>query len=248
MTIYRLRIVQDELGGHGNPRDDDNLTFMACWHRRYCLGDAINPYTGSEYAQRSQTDVFLDCIDEYDNGFRDSISTWYAEQTVDSDEEYHRRILEKLSEYFVVQPLYLYDHSGITISTGKFSCRWDSGLVGMIMVDKAKFMREVLEGPWSQEHQSRALAMIESDVKMYDRYLRGEVYGYEVEELKYEFEHPAEPIDPSDESRPWETVNSCYGFLGCDDTSGMPEQVGKEFATALVEATSDIGKWHLVTV
>ena len=31
-------------------------------------------------------------------------------------------------------PLYLYDHSGITINTTGFSCPWDSGQVGYIFV------------------------------------------------------------------------------------------------------------------
>jgi hypothetical protein len=34
----------------------------------------------------------------------------------------------------IVVPLYLYDHSGITMSTSPFSCPWDSGQVGYIWV------------------------------------------------------------------------------------------------------------------
>lgn len=34
----------------------------------------------------------------------------------------------------IVLPLHLYDHSGITMSTGGFSCPWDSGQVGYIYV------------------------------------------------------------------------------------------------------------------
>ena len=36
----------------------------------------------------------------------------------------------------VVLPLYLYDHSGITISTSRFSSRWDSGQIGFIFAKK----------------------------------------------------------------------------------------------------------------
>src|SRR3989304_5726596 len=35
-------------------------------------------------------------------------------------------------------PLYLYDHGGITMSTGAFSCPWDSGQVGFIYWDPAQ--------------------------------------------------------------------------------------------------------------
>ncbi len=50
-------------------------------------------------------------------------------------------IVEALGKY-VILPLYLYDHSGITMSTGAFSCRWDSGQVGWIYAEKKKFIEE----------------------------------------------------------------------------------------------------------
>ena len=42
----------------------------------------------------------------------------------------------------VILPLYLYDHSGITISTSPFSCGWDSGQIGFIFVSKEKLRKE----------------------------------------------------------------------------------------------------------
>jgi len=38
----------------------------------------------------------------------------------------------------VILPLYLYDHSGITMNTTGFSCRFDSGQVGFIFVNEKK--------------------------------------------------------------------------------------------------------------
>jgi len=35
-------------------------------------------------------------------------------------------------EGVIYLPRFLYDHSGITMSTGPFSCPWDSGQVGFI--------------------------------------------------------------------------------------------------------------------
>ena len=46
----------------------------------------------------------------------------------DEVEEY----LIKEEKAIVILPLYLYDHSGITISTAPFSCNWDSGQIGFI--------------------------------------------------------------------------------------------------------------------
>ena len=45
----------------------------------------------------------------------------------------------------VVLPLYLYDHSGITMNTGGFSCSWDSGQVGFIYVTREKVLKEYLK-------------------------------------------------------------------------------------------------------
>ena len=50
-------------------------------------------------------------------------------------------IVEALDKY-VILPLYLYDHGGITMSTGAFSCPWDSGRVGWIYAEKKKLIEE----------------------------------------------------------------------------------------------------------
>jgi len=49
-----------------------------------------------------------------------------------SDEE----LMTIIEEKHVILPLYLYDHGGITMNTGGFSCRWDSGQVGWIYASK----------------------------------------------------------------------------------------------------------------
>src|SRR5580692_11428356 len=42
----------------------------------------------------------------------------------------------------VVLPLYLYDHGGITMSTGPFLCPWDSGQVGYIVATPEAIRKE----------------------------------------------------------------------------------------------------------
>lgn len=58
-------------------------------------------------------------------------------------------------------PLYLYDHSGITISTSPFSCSWDSGQVGYIYGDPKDGVTE---------------DSLRSEVSEYDMYLTGDVW------------------------------------------------------------------------
>jgi len=64
-------------------------------------------------------------------------------------------------------PLYLYDHSGITMSTKPFSCPWDSGQVGYIYISKDKMPDE--------KHAHKIMV---EDVKTYDQYLTGNVKGF----------------------------------------------------------------------
>lgn len=94
---------------------------------------------------------------------------------------------------FLVIPLYLYDHSGITMRTGPFSCPWDSGQVGWIYISRERIHKEWGKGPQAWK---KARACLESEVKVYDQYLTGDVYGYVIE------------------NRSGEHVDSIWGYYG----------------------------------
>lgn len=74
-------------------------------------------------------------------------------------------------------PIYIYDHSGITVSTSPFGSRWDSGQVGWIFVKWEDYDAEGLT--WQQ-----ALERLEAEVEAYDTYVRGDVYVVQVYELE----------------------------------------------------------------
>ena len=69
----------------------------------------------------------------------------------------------------VILPLYLYDHSGITMNTCGFSCPWDSGQVGWIYADKAMIEQE--HGKITPEILEKVRQTLEAEVKEYDYYL-----------------------------------------------------------------------------
>ena len=127
-----------------NPREDDNLGTMVCWHNRYTLGD---------------------------------------EQPDCSPDEY------ELPEDCIKLPLYLYDHSGVTMSTKPFSCPWDSGQVGFI------FCKKGAEG-MSDEQIERCL---EGEVETYNDLITGQVYEYVIED------------------KDGVVLDSCWGFFGDTD-------------------------------
>lgn len=97
---------------------------------------------------------------------------------------------------FIRLPLYLYDHSGITMSTKDFGDRWDSGQVGWIYVSKKDARREFGWKRITEKRRKEIEEILRAEVEEYDQYLRGEVYGYVLE----------------DESG--ERIESCWGFYG----------------------------------
>ena len=73
-----------------------------------------------------------------------------------------------------VLPLYLLDHSGITMSTTDFRDRWDSGKVGFIYITAKKLEAECILPEKAEE-------LLKAEVEVYDYFLRGECYGYTIE-------------------------------------------------------------------
>lgn len=70
--------------------------------------------------------------------------------------------------------LYMYDHSGITISTTPFACHWDSGPIGYIYATEDDIKREF------GGSRLRAAACMNAEVETYDKYVRGDIWEYVV--------------------------------------------------------------------
>jgi hypothetical protein len=99
-----------------------------------------------------------------------------------SGEDCIRVAQEAQNQGDIVLPLYLYDHSRITISLTPFSCPWDSGQVGFIIIRREKMLQEFSAKKFTKALKARALKIAEGEVQTYDQYLRGEVYGYRIDE------------------------------------------------------------------
>ena len=86
--------------------------------------------------------------------------------------------LDEDDEVSVVLPLYLMDHSGISISVGDFNDPWDSGQVGFIYTTKEK-VKEMGLSPDDTEELERQLR---AEVEEYDKYLQGDVWSFLVKD------------------------------------------------------------------
>lgn len=112
------------------------------------------------------------------------------------------------SKIAVWLPLYLYDHSGIAMSTGGFSDPWDSGCVGVIYVTRESVLREFGVKRISSKLRARVESILRGEVETYDSYLRGDVYGYVI----------TDTITDSE-------IESCWGFYGLADCRSEAESV-----------------------
>jgi hypothetical protein len=114
----------------------------------------------------------------------------------------------------VILPLYLYDHSGITMNTTGFSCNWDSGRVGFIFISKEKMLKEYGGKIVTQTLKDKVTGYLKGEVETYDQYLTGDVYGYRVSE-----------VTTCSEGHEHETeIDSCWGYYGQEGC--MEEGVG----------------------
>jgi len=103
--------------------------------------------------------------------------------------------IEKIEDVAVILPLYLYDHSGLSIRTTPFEDKWDSGQIGYIFVTKAKICEEfsITDEEITEEIVDKAKKILEGEVQIYDNYLNGNVYRL-VEEI---FDNDKQQIDNS---------------------------------------------------
>lgn len=119
----------------------------------------------------------------------------YNSDDYNSWEEMKKAIIKE-ENTAVILPLYLYDHSGISISTGAFSCRWDSRQIGFIFVSKEKALEEFGGKIVTAKLKEKLEKILDGEVETYDQYVRGDVYGFQI-------------VDEDDD-----VVDSCYGFYG----------------------------------
>lgn len=105
---------------------------------------------------------------------------------------------ESFLKKYVALNLYLYDHSGQTISSSPFFCPWDSGWFGIVAVSVENIKKEFGWKVLTHARRRKIEGYLQGDIDTYDNYLRGEVYGYRII-----------PADDKDKG-----LESCWGYYG----------------------------------
>jgi hypothetical protein len=226
-TEFRLVVEQDD--DPMNPWEDgvfDTLGTLVTWHRRLCIGHEQPKIEAHEWL------LDLAGVDE------DSYHAWWSARVRGIRDKPGRmgetfaealqakidRELDKLG--IVILPVYAYEHGGVTISTGSFNCPWDSGQLGYIYATKDKILESLGRekgrrlGP---KDKAKAREIMESEIKVFDQYLTGDVWCWEIESRSVsaleaqtsEDEQDDEDFNPSE----WSMRESCYGCYGYDYTA-----------------------------
>lgn len=191
---YRIAIEHDE--DAQSPREWDNLGTIAYKHSRYKLG---------EETIDDPIDWLIGLL-----GMED-------EEDVEYSYEYLRKLQDKAQDVMVIMPLYIYEHSGITISASSFGCRWDSGQFGYIYCTLENAIKnwmlpadstwQTMMKDWHGEGHitlyDATTRVLQGEIKTFDQYLTGDVYGFNI----YELDEDGEEGD---------SVDSYWGYFGDD--------------------------------
>lgn len=135
--------------------------------------------------------------------------------------------IRKENDIAVILPVWMYDHSGISLSTGR-TCSWDSGQVGFIYITKP-MIRQLRNCKYVTKKLLKAEEeFLIGQIELYSQYLNGEVYYFKLEESKKVMvtktyangeQHEFEEVE-------YEELDSCGGFYSKDD---MKDNCSKEY-------------------
>lgn len=224
---HRLKIVHDDCAE--SPREWCNLGTMVCWHHNYALGDEQPRQDPGEYR--------LALAESFEPGLEGRLERAVARRFSatsrqrDVDEYLIEAVDKVLARHIIELPLYLYDHSGITMSTGPFSCPWDSGQVGFIYVPIHKIKAEYGWKVLTKDRRKRIYDYLTGEVNTYDDYLTGNVYGFVLEQW---------------DGAEWDEIDACWGFFGEDSAESIYYQLPPGTCLTLErvkDAMLDPGEW-----
>ena len=235
-----------------NPREENEgyVGTMWCAHRRSNLGD--KQFDGNKL------DLMKRLVEEREPGFIDRVNDKFdqyydtRQQRQEQELQEWRYVEKAFDRYYLFRDLYLYDHSGLTMNTTGFSCGWDSGQVGMIVVSKEKAREAWGWKILTRDRVQRVLDTLDEEVKEYAQYLEGEVYGFRVfevpehileeytEDPEYDLQEVVEFID-TDEC---EEVEYRWGYYGDKDAiaeaKDMVEYLERTYKERLARAAGQL--------
>jgi hypothetical protein len=206
MHIYRLTpeligVIQEDPDPQNPRADQENLFTWACYHSRYNIGD----------------DVGCDDYEEFRIGLAEDADLSFAAKHPSMGwEESNIAVNKVISRHYIEYPIYMYEHSGVALSSTPFSCRYDSGQVGFAYLSKKAARKEF--GILTKKNMAKLHNVFSAEVAEMHAYLSGGAHGYAIYKLPSgDVGHEELNLDTLDEDdlTRLERVDSCWGFY-CD--------------------------------
>lgn len=170
-----------------------------------------------------------DCMDELG-----TIVYWHSRYTLGGKQDLNGRreypdespqeVIDRLADGGEYLPLYLMDHSGLSLRTSDSQFRacdsagWDWGQVGWIFCPRDTIVSEY--GDDSPDSREKCRRCLQGDVDTFGDYLSGDVYGWSV-------------TGPDGERG-----DSCWGYYGDSEWPYML-QCGREAVDCTIEAATE---------
>lgn len=195
LTKRALKITIQHDNGSENPLDWNNSIKVAYSSSRYILGNE---------EVSGLAEHIMDLL-EYSEEYRSRMYDKYGDT-----KELFDVLLERLNKNgYVALPVYAYIHSGVTVKTTPFGCRWDSGLSGFIYTKRTDYIKEF--GTNKNVKNSVIEEHLEGNLETFNTWLQGEVYRFLIEDAET-----------------GEFLDSCGGFYGSDYAESMVECINHE--------------------
>jgi hypothetical protein len=218
--MNKLRIVRDSTPF--NPRTNwDNLCTLVWAHKRYVFGE--NDKNVNLTKPRDFVDSWNDAIvyyfaDNYTKKFP-ILKDWDGYEL--SNRQY-KAVQNWMDSNVFIKGVYMYEHSGVTVKTSPFSCRWDSGQLGYIYLTKEEAKKQLGIKRFTKKQQQNIYGYLEGEIETFDDYLTGNVYGFIVE------------------NEEGEEIDSCWGFYGDNHMkNGISDHVSHHFEGENLEEIID---------
>ncbi len=134
-------------------------------------------------------------------------------------------IIKENFDAVLVKAVHLYEHSGTSISTNysyPYTCRWDSGTIGFVIITKADLRNEYGWKLITQKRLDSVMdnlnSVMDSEIDTLSDYVGGEVYEFSIEDEQGNQE------------------DSCGGFYGYNlKTNGILDHLSKEDTEMVLE-------------
>jgi hypothetical protein len=156
--------------------------------------------------------------------------------------EYEYYGIEPKSFKGVYVPISLYIHSDICIRSGGIN-----GADGYAYVSKETLLKEYGGKILTAKLKAKAVAMLEGEIKTFNQYLTGDVWGYQIYRV-YKNEYPNFSEFGEDEYKELgENLDSCWGYY-YDSPNKMLEDMESEFRIMIENDNAINEKYEIVKI